>query len=279
MVNYAKGTHKKVREGRYNGLAVALVEPISENSMRILDREAGALQLLGDDVPFCSSFVGWNDKGIMLRWVPGMDLNDFYDAYGSHSGRFNRNKFLYSTLLAEYCAAEALRVAKPKVICHGDVKPHNVRVHNCGSTITSATLGDWGQAVFRSDSCRKVLTYTPGFAAPEVLCGEVHENSDVHSLALFLPYAFNGSEMWFGSKTLDTAEEEPDPFDDSWIYDMKERAFETAVEVAAQYRHLGLADLLLEKTVRGLENDPDERLSIEEYSDMLQRALDILDGN
>jgi serine/threonine protein kinase len=99
-------------------------------------------------------------------------------------------------LLGYLCeAAEALDVIGTKYgLQHLDVKPANLFL-----TAGHVQVGDYG-LVSKSNDGKKGTSrgLTPRYAAPEVLCGEVHTNSDQYSLALVYHELLTGAFPYTG---------------------------------------------------------------------------------
>jgi len=92
-------------------------------------------------------------------------------------------------------AAEALDVIAEKYgLQHLDVKPANLFL-----TAGHVQVGDYG-LVSRSDGGKKGMHrgLTPRYAAPEVLCGDIHSRSDQYSLALVYHELLTGTFPYTG---------------------------------------------------------------------------------
>ena len=160
---------------RYVAVKVVPVDADQDTVLRRVQREMHAMGRLSNHACVVTVY----DAGVLpglayliMRYLPGGTLADRLEA-----GRLDVGFALASGARV----ASALAAAHEDAIIHGDVKPANVLLSAEGE----AFLGDFGVSRLVGERTTQAFL-TPGFAAPELLLGQMHAPSDVWALGATL---------------------------------------------------------------------------------------------
>lgn len=178
----------------YKGEHILLKEPvcikhshnISPQDEEILIEEAKAIwDLRHYSIPAIRDLLKLDDGSLALvmSYVPGPTLEQIVDKVGKLDPE-------HVAWIAER-AINALKYLHFNGVVHGDVKPQNIIVQPESHTVV---LVDYGLSAIKPTSNSKSKGYTPFFASPEQIRGEVLlPESDFYSLGMTMIYALGGN--------------------------------------------------------------------------------------
>ncbi|MFN3217996.1 MAG: serine/threonine-protein kinase [Acidimicrobiales bacterium] len=252
------GGSASVYRARQSGLhrlvAVKVIQPTSdEGTARRFDREARALGRLSEHPGIVTVHdIGTTSRNrlyLVMQFCPGGSLRDRLVREGPLPEADARQ------LMAQVC--DALAAAHAQGIVHRDLKPANVLIGSNGE----ALVADFGIASLAdvTAGASTALAYTPSYAPPETMRGEVTTASgDVYSVGASLFHLLAGRVPFANT--------------DGQPLNLVALAGRIATEEPEDPRAFGVSGELADLILAAMAKDPSERPSIQEVAATLRHA-------
>lgn len=169
------------------GGLVVVKELTDSNNISNFEAELEVLNIVGyhpNIIRLRDSFFFRDNAFLVYDYYPSGDLFNFVKRNGP------LKEYQAITVLKK--TALALKYARRHGFFHCDVKPENILIHNDNDFV----LADWDLAR-HSDQRKSSMHYGSKLVmAPEVILGQIYDNSDVYSLGCLMHYCLTGQRAY-----------------------------------------------------------------------------------